>query len=118
MEHNTIISYCFSSQLEPLSDLFYRPQVTAKSSSAHSTPAPSTMKNRRVIAAKASSQLGSDAMASTTNISETVTTKSYKKSLEPKVLVDQQIEEMIGKAPTAAHAILKVYSSIQIIFIH
>jgi hypothetical protein len=118
MEHNTIISHCFSSQLEPLSDLFYRPQLTAKSSSAHSTPVPSKIKNRRVIAPKASSQLGSDAVVSTANISETATPKSYKKPLEPKVLVDQQIEELIAKAPPATHAMLKVKSLIQIIFIH
>jgi hypothetical protein len=76
------------------------------------------MKHRKVIAPKASSQLGSDAMASTANISETETTKSYKKPLEPKVFDDQHIEEVIAKAPVATHSILKVSLLIQIIFIY
>lgn len=51
--------------------------------------------------------LGSDAFASTTNITGTGTTKSLKKP-DSKVFVDQHIEEVIAKAPTAAHSMLKV----------
>jgi hypothetical protein len=58
-----------------------------------------------MLAPKASSQLGSDAMASTTNI--TGTTKSTKK-LESKLFDDQHVEDIIGKAPVAAQSILKV----------
>jgi hypothetical protein len=66
-------------------------------------------KRQRMIAPKASSQLGSDAIASTTNMTPTTTTtKSHKKPAESKVLDDQQLEEAISKAPVATHSILKV----------
>lgn len=58
-----------------------------------------------MVAPKASSQLGSDALASTTNITET--TKSTKK-VESKLFDDQHIENVISKAPTAVQTMLKV----------
>lgn len=58
------------------------------------------------MALKASSQLGSDAYASTTNITET--TKSTKK-IESKLFDDQHIEDIISKAPVAAQSMLKVF---------
>lgn len=61
-----------------------------------------------MIAPKASSQLGSDIEASTTNISGTTTTKSFKKQGESKVFDEQHIEEAISKAPIATHSMLKV----------
>jgi hypothetical protein len=77
------------------------------SSSLNPTPVTITSKRRRMIAPKASSQLGSDALASTTNITDTTTTKSLKK-IESKLFDDQHIEEIISKAPVAAHSMLKV----------
>ena len=74
----------------------------------HSNSATLSRKRRRMIAPKASSQLGSDAVVSATNISETTTTKSYKKPTESKVFDDQQIEQAISKAPIATHSMLKV----------
>ena len=68
----------------------------------------SLTKRRHKIAPKASSQLGSEAVASMTNISGTTTTKSYKKPGESKVVDEQNIEEAIAKAPTATHSMLKV----------
>lgn len=59
-----------------------------------------------MIAPKASSQLGSDALASTTNITDT--TKSTKK-IESKLFDDQHIEDAISKAPVAAQSMLKVF---------
>ncbi len=79
------------------------------SSSLRTTPSKLLTKRRHMIAPKASSQLGSDALASMTNISATATTKNYKKPSESKVLDDQQIEEAISKAPIATHSMLKVY---------
>jgi hypothetical protein len=58
-----------------------------------------------VIAPKASSQLGSDALASTTNITET--TKSTKK-IESKLFDEQHVEDVISKAPVAVQSMLKV----------
>lgn len=95
-------------KLEPLSDLFYTTQMDTNSSPFDSTPVTLTRKNRRVIAPKASSQLGSDAITSTTNITMTASTKSYKKAGESKVFDDQHIEETISKAPFAAHSMLRV----------
>ncbi len=60
-----------------------------------------------MIAPKASSQLGSDAFASSTNITET-TGKSMKKA-ELKLFDDQRIEDVVSKAPVAAQTILKVF---------
>lgn len=60
------------------------------------------------VPTKVSSQLGSDAMVSTANITETATTKSFKKPLDSKMFDEQHIEEVISKAPTAAHSMLKV----------
>ena len=59
-----------------------------------------------MLAPKASSQLGSDALASTTNITET--TKSTKKN-ESKLFDEQHIENVISKAPAAVQTMLKVY---------
>ena len=60
------------------------------------------------MAPKASSQLGSDALASSTNLTETATTKSIKK-MDSKLFDDQHIEDVISKAPVAAHSMLKVF---------
>ncbi len=79
------------------------------SSSLHTTPVNLPTKRRHVIGPKASSQLGSDAIASMTNITGTTTTKSSKKPTESKVFDDQHVEEAISKAPIATHAMLKVY---------
>lgn len=71
------------------------------------TPVSIKAKRRRFIAPKASSQLGSDTFASTTNITET--TRSLKKEkAESKLFDDQHIEDIISKAPVAAQSMLKV----------
>lgn len=71
-----------------------------------------TPKPRRVAPPKISSRLGSDTLRSLTNMSESTATvtKSLRKT-ESKLFDDQHIEEIIAKAPAAAHAMLKVYSS-------
>jgi len=70
-----------------------------------STPPAIKVKRRRFIAPKVSSQLGSDAFASMTNITDT--TRSMKK-IESKLFEDQHVEDMISKAPFAAQSMLKV----------
>jgi hypothetical protein len=82
--------------------------MRTNSSSLHSVPATVATKRRHMIAPKASSELGSDGIASTTNITGTTTTKSYKKTVDSKLFNDQHIEEAISKAPAAAHSMLKV----------
>jgi len=82
--------------------------MPTNSSSVYPTSITSTTKHRRIIAPKASSQLGSDAITSTSYISETTTTKSYKKPVESKVVDDQHIEEAISKAPIGTQSMLKV----------
>jgi hypothetical protein len=86
--------------------MYYPIHVQTTNSSPYPTPATISSKRQR-IAPKASSQLGSDAIGSTTNITETTTTKSLKK-VESKLFDDQHIEEIISKAPAAAHSMLKV----------
>lgn len=105
-------------QLEPLSDLFYPPQTATKSTSFQSTPVPALARRPPKVPTKASSQLGSDALISTTNITETATTKSYKKPPDSKMFDEQHIEEVIAKAPAAAHSMLKVEFFIEIIVHH
>lgn len=95
-------------KLEPLSDLFYPPQMTSHSSSFPSTSGKIPKRHRHTLTEKASSQLGSEALASMTNITETTTLKSSKKTMEKNQLDDQHIEEAIAKAPFATHAMLKV----------
>ncbi len=80
-------------------------QIQTNDSTPFTTPAMIRTRRRRIIVPKVSSQLGSDAMASTTNITDT--TKSTKK-LETKIFDDQHIEDIISKAPVAAQSILKV----------
>jgi hypothetical protein len=82
--------------------------MPTNSSSIYHTSITSTTKRRHMIAPKASSQLGSDAVTSATYISETTTTKSYKKPAESKVVNDQHIEEAISKAPIGTQSMLKV----------
>ena len=55
--------------------------------------------------------MDSDILASTTNITGTTTTKSFKKATDSQVFDDHHIEEVISKAPLAAHSILKVHHS-------
>lgn len=52
-----------------------------------------------------------------TNISGTATIKSYKKPLDSRAFDDQQLEEVIAKAPAATHSMLKVEFEIRTIFI-
>ncbi|CAF3344293.1 unnamed protein product [Rotaria socialis] len=105
--HDIFVIQNQPTKLEPLSGLFYSVQLQTSSSSANFTKTTtSASKARRLIAPKVSSQIGSDAFASTTNITATTTTKSLKK-LESKSFVDQHIEEVIAKAPIAAHSMLK-----------
>jgi hypothetical protein len=80
-------------------------QIKTNGSTTHTTRGTITTRRRRMIAPKASSQLGSDAIASTTNATDM--TKSTKK-IESKLFDDQHIEDMISKAPVAAQSILKV----------
>ncbi|CAF2413865.1 unnamed protein product [Rotaria sp. Silwood2] len=105
--HDILVIQNQPPQLEPLSDLFYSVQIQTSSSSANVTPATTTItKHRRAMAPKISSQIGSDALASSTNITGTTTTKSVRKA-ESKLFDDQHIEEVISKAPVAAHSMLK-----------
>ena len=90
-----------------MSDLFYPPRADTNSSSFHTIPMNLTTKHRQIMAPKASSQLGSDGEASTTNITGTPTTKSNKKATESRVF-DDHVEEAISKAPMATQAMLKV----------
>ena len=100
----------FLFQLEPLSDLFYpTPKRTSDSSSPNPSPATMISKRRRMPAPKAASQLGSEDLVSTTNGTETTMTKGLRKH-ESKVFDDQRLEEVIARAPVAAHSILKVSS--------
>lgn len=62
----------------------------------------------RIIAPRAVSQLGADAVASTTVDSDTSATKSLRKPTESKQFDEEHIEETIARAPAAAHAMLKV----------
>ncbi|CAF3267394.1 unnamed protein product [Rotaria socialis] len=105
--HDVLVIETQPPKLEPLSDLFYPPQIDAHSSYLDSTPATITRKHRYMPAPKASSQLGSDALASTTNLTGTPTTKSYRKPTESKLFDDMDVEEAISKAPAAAHSMLK-----------
>ncbi|CAF0994598.1 unnamed protein product [Rotaria sordida] len=107
--HDILVIQNQPPKLEPLSGLFYSVQIPTSSSSANVTPATTTTtttKQRRIMAPKISSQLGSDALASSTNMTGTTTTKSMKK-IESKLFDDQHIEEVISKAPIAAHSMLK-----------
>jgi hypothetical protein len=45
-----------------------------------------------------------------TNVTGTITTKSYKKAGDSKIFDDQNVEEAISKAPVATHALLKVHN--------
>jgi hypothetical protein len=78
-------------------------------SSPFPSPVPIIKKRRRILAPHASSQLGSDTFASTTNITET--TKSTKKP-ESKIFEDQRTEDVISKAPVAVQTMLKVFQEI------
>jgi hypothetical protein len=93
-----------------LSDLYYQSRIDTHSSSFHTPPTTSSTKHRQKIALKASSQLGSDAVTSMTNVTGTITTKSYKKAGDSKIFDDQNVEEAISKAPVATHALLKVHN--------
>ncbi|CAF1551381.1 unnamed protein product [Adineta steineri] len=105
--HDVLVIQTQPPKLEPLAELFQPPRMTTKSSSTQSIPLISSTKRRNINQSKLSSQFGSDAVASTTNMSETTTTKSHKKPSESKIYDDQQIEEVISKAPVATHAMLK-----------
>lgn len=59
-------------------------------------------------APKAASQLGSEDLVSTTNGTETTMTRGLRKH-ESKSFDDQRLEEVIARAPVAAHSILKVW---------
>ncbi|CAF0848591.1 unnamed protein product [Rotaria sp. Silwood1] len=105
--HDILVIQNQPPKLEPLSGLFYSVQIQTSSSSVNLTPASTTItKHRRTLAPKVTSQVGSDAFASSTNITGTTTTKSIRK-LESKLFDDQHIEELISKAPVAAHSMLK-----------
>ncbi|CAF2314905.1 unnamed protein product [Rotaria sp. Silwood2] len=105
--HDVLVIHTQPPKLEPLSDLFHPSQMDTNSSYFDSSPAVVTKKPRHILAPKASSQLGSDVLASMTNVSATTNTKSFKKPTESKVFDDQQIEEAISKAPMATHSMLK-----------
>lgn len=96
-------------KFEPLADLFNPQQADTHSSYFDSTPATITGKYGHMTVPNASSQLGSDALASTTNITTTTTTKSYKKPTDSKLFDDINVEQAISNAPVATHAMLKVY---------
>ncbi|CAF1232293.1 unnamed protein product [Rotaria sordida] len=105
--HDILVIHIQPPKLEPLSDLFHPSQMDTHSSYFDSSPTVVTKKPRHIIAPKASSQLGSDAVVSLTNISSTTATKSSKKPTDSKVFDDHQIEEAISKAPMATHSMLK-----------
>lgn len=86
---------------------------TSRSSSPNPTPATLVIKPRRMVGPKGS-QLDSEDLASTTNLTETTIMKTLKKH-ESKFFDDQRLEEVIGRAPVAAHAILKVFLSVYFI---
>ncbi|CAF1310301.1 unnamed protein product [Adineta steineri] len=93
--HDILVIDTRPPKLEPLSDLFQRTSTAI------------TPKRRRMNVPKLSSQFGSDTLHSMTNISEvTGATKTTKRS-ESKLFDEHHIEEMISKAPAAAHAMLK-----------
>ena len=73
-----------------------------------------TAKRPPKVPTKSPSQLGTETLVSTTNITETATTKSYKKLVDTRPFDDQHIEEVIAKAPAAAHSMLKVKFSMEI----
>ena len=96
-------------KLEPLSTLFHpSPMRRSQSSSPNPTPATLVIKSKRLPIPKGASQMESDDLASSANLTETTTIKTLKKH-ESKFFDDQRVEEVISKAPIAAHAILKVY---------
>ncbi|UJR23318.1 hypothetical protein I4U23_026332 [Adineta vaga] len=94
--HDILVIETQPPKLEPLGDLFQR------------TSTINTSKNRRVVAPKGLSHFGSDTLQSMTNITESTATltKSIRKA-ESKIFDDQHIEEIISKAPAAAHSMLK-----------
>ncbi|UJR25599.1 hypothetical protein I4U23_006943 [Adineta vaga] len=105
--HDVLVIQTQPPKFEPLSELFGPLRMVTNSSSTQSIPLTTNTKRRPMNLSKTSSQFGSDFVASTTNMSETGTGKSQKKINESKVHDDQQIEEVISKAPLATHAILK-----------
>jgi hypothetical protein len=55
-----------------------------------------------------SSQFGSDSRQSATNLTETTTVTKGMRKAESRLFDDQYIEQIISKAPVAAHSMLKV----------
>ncbi len=61
-----------------------------------------------MILPKMSSQFGSDSRQSATNLTETTTVTKGMRKAESRLFDDQYIEQIISKAPVAAHSMLKV----------
>jgi len=68
-----------------------------------------------MILPKVSSQFGSDSRRSTINLTETTTVTKGMRKAESRLFDDQYIEQIISKAPVAAHAMLKVWFLINIL---